>query len=121
MLSHSLPHHSSPLLRGMGLDRVQTRATMPSKPAPDAASNFGWHHLLIAGGLGCIVAAGGFLLWADQSPSHAAAMPAPSALMSAPGQASGDEAVGPIGNPVNWDAIEASPDPSPASVAAYGS
>lgn len=42
-------------------------------------------------------------------------------LVSAPGQASGDEAVGTIGNPVNRDAIEASPDPSPASVAACGS
>lgn len=116
MLSPSLPHHSSPLLQGMGLDRAPTRTTMPSKPASEASSKFGWHHLLVAGGLGCAVAAGGFMLLADQSPSLAAAMPAPIALMSAPG-----EAVEPIGNPVNWDAIEASPDPSPASVAAYGS
>ena len=120
MLSHSLPHHSSPLLRGMGLDRLQTRAAVPSRPAPEASTNFGWHHLLFAGGFGCILAAAGFLLWADQSPSQAAAVAAPIALMPAPAQAPGEDAAGPIANPVDWAAIEASPDPSPASVAAYG-
>jgi hypothetical protein len=115
MLSYSIPAHSSPLLRGMGLDRVRTRAIVPP-----TSSKFEWRHLLFAGTIGGVVVAGGFLLLADQSPSHAA-VAVPSAAVALQLQASGDARVEPIGNPVDWDAIEASPDPSPASVAAYGS